>query len=58
MVGAEMYKVIRGWTKFNNDEMHDFDFSPNTVFLGDQSRGKRRERMWKALGRREMHIGF
>jgi hypothetical protein len=50
--------VIGGWAKFHYDEMHDFDYSSNAVFLGDQSRGERREGMWKAMGRREMHIGF
>jgi hypothetical protein len=39
--GSKTYKGIGGWTKFHNDEMRDFDYSSDTVFLGDQSRGER-----------------
>jgi hypothetical protein len=53
-----MYKVIGDWRKFHNDEMRDFVYSSDTACLGDQSRGERREGIWKAMRTREMHIGF
>jgi len=50
--------VKGGRTTFHNDEVRDFDYSSNSVFLGNQSRGERGEGMWQALGRREMHVWF
>lgn len=58
MFGSKMYKVIGDWRKFHNDEMRDFVYSSDTACLGDQSRGERREGIWKAMRTREMHIGF